>query len=234
MDEGFTSYISNLAMNTVMKQNKTHPTEKAYKKYIKLALSGKEQSMTTHADRFALNKTYSTQAYNKGSVFLTQLGYVIGENNLKKALKKYFEDFKFKHPTPNDFIRSAEKVSGLELDWYLIDFTQTTNTIDYGISRVYGSDKSTIVVLERIGLMPMPIDIEVEYTDGTKEQFYIPLQMMRGEKPVDKETTILKDWAWAYPTYDFTINKPKTEIKSVVIDPENKMADVNKYNNSGY
>lgn len=234
MDEGFTSYISTLAMNDIMNRNNPHPTERAYKSYIKLALSGKEQPMTTHADRYELNSSYGTSAYSKGSVFLTQLGYVIGEDNLKQTLKKYYDDFHFKHPTPNDFIRSAEKVSGLELDWYLVDFTQTTNTIDYGIRGVSEKDKTTIVSLERIGLMPMPIDIEVEYKDGGKEQFYIPLQMMRGEKPGTTPRTVLKDWAWANPFYGFTINRPEKDIKLVTIDPENKMADINKYNNSSH
>ena len=234
MDEGFTSYISALAMNDIMSRNNSHPTERAYKSYIKMALSGKEQPMITHADRYEFNSSYGTSAYSKGSVFLTQLGYVIGEDNLKQTLKKYYDDFHFKHPTPNDFIRSAEKVSGLELDWYLMDFTQTTNTIDYGVRRIREKDGESIVYLERIGLMPMPIDIEVEYTDGTKEQFYIPLQMMRGEKPSTTPRTVLKDWAWAHSFYEFTINRSKSDIKLITIDPENKMADVNKYNNSGY
>ncbi len=234
MDEGFTSYISSLAMNDIMNRNNSHPTEGSYKNYIKMALSGKEQPLTTHADRYEFNRSYGSSAYSKGSVFLAQLGYVIGEDNLKQTLKKYFDDFHFKHPTPNDIIRSAEKVSGLELDWYLMDFTQTTNTIDYGIRGINGRDQISIVSLERVGLMPMPIDIEVEYKDGTKEQFYIPLQMMRGEKPSTTPRTVLKDWAWTHPSYRFTINRPKKEIKSVTIDPENKMADINKYNNSGH
>lgn len=232
MDEGFTSYISDLALNTIMNKNSEHPTQDAYKDYIWLALSGNEQPLTTHADRYELNSSYGISAYRKGSVFLTQLGYVIGEDNLKQTLKKYFNDFCFKHPTPNDFIRSAEKVSGLELDWYLTDFGQTTNTIDYGIRGVGGISETTVVSLERVGLMPMPIDVEVGYNDGTKEWFYIPLQIMRGQKPTAKSTTILKDWAWANPFYSFTINKPKIDIKSVTIDPKNKMADINKDNNT--
>ena len=60
-------------------------------------------------------------------MFLAQLGYIIGEDHLKATIKKYFEDFSFTHPTPNDIIRTAEKISGLELEWYLVDFTQTTN-----------------------------------------------------------------------------------------------------------
>ncbi len=222
MDEGFTSYISDYAMNTITNSNEENPAAGAYRGYDYLAKSGKEKPQTTHADRFETNMAYSIAAYNKGEVFLAQLGYVIGRDNLNKTLKKYFNDWAFKHPTPNDFIRCAEKVSGLELDWYLMDWTQTTNTIDYGVKSI----EDNTITLERIGLMPMPIDLEVTFTDGTKQSIYIPLQMMRGEKPTS--ATIIKDWAWAYPTYSFNVLKP---VASVQIDPKELMADVNKENN---
>ncbi|WP_142784543.1 M1 family metallopeptidase [Changchengzhania lutea] len=222
MDEGFTSYISDLAENEILKKGLKNPTSGAYNSYFRLAKSDKQQPMTTHADRFNYNGVYSISAYSKGEVFLAQLGYVIGEDNLKASIKKYFNDFSFKHPRPIDMIRSAEKVSGLELDWYLMDFAQTTNTIDYAIKSV---DANTIT-LERIGLMPMPIDVTVTYTDGATEDFYIPLQMMRGEKPT--EATVKPDWAWAYPTYSFETSK---SVKSVVIDPKGMMADIDKSNN---
>jgi len=217
MDEGFTSYISALAMNEIMDSNNDFPTEGAYRSYYGLAKSGKEQPQTTHADRYNYNGAYGASAYSKGSVFLTQLGYVIGEDNLAKTIKKYYNDFAFKHPRPIDIIRSAEKVSGLELDWYLIDWTQTINTIDYAVESVEGNK----ITLKRIGLMPMPLDLNVEYTDGTSENLYIPLQMMRGEKPTTAK--ILKDWAWAMPTYEFTASK---DVKSIEIDPKNRMADI--------
>ena len=222
MDEGFTSYISDYAMNDIMKEGKENPASSAYNNYIYLAKSGKEQPLTTQADRYNFNQAYGISAYSKGEVFMAQLGYVIGENNLKNAIKKYFNDFHFKHPKPLDIIRSAEKISGLELDWYLIDFAQTTNTIDYGVKALDGNK----ITLERIGLMPMPIDVLVTYTDGSSEDFYIPLQMMRGEKPTT--ATIKPDWAWAYPTYTFKASK---QVSSVQIDPKNMMADINKENN---
>jgi hypothetical protein len=222
MDEGFTSYISDLAENEIMKKGLSNPTSGAYTSYIYLAKSGKEQSLTTHADRFNFNRAHSISAYSKGEVFLAQLGYVIGEENLKNTIKKYFADYSFTHPTPNSIIRSAEKVSGLELDWYLMDFAQTTNTIDYGVTSIDGNT----VTLERIGLMPMPIDVTVTYSDNTTEDFYIPLQMMRGEKP--STATLIKDWAWAYPTYAF---ETKKAVKSVQIDPSGLMADINQENN---
>ncbi len=222
MDEGFTSYISDLAMNKIMDYNKEFPTEGGYRGYYGLVNSGKEEPQSTHADRYLHNGAYSRAAYSKGEVFLEQLGYVIGEENLAKTIKKYYNDFSFKHPRPIDVLRSAEKVSGLELDWYLMDWTQTTKTIDYEVTSVEGKK----VNLKRIGRMAMPLDLKVEYTDGTSENLYIPLQMMRGEKPT--QATILKDWAWAYPTYEFTTKK---EVKSIEIDPRQRMADVDKTNN---
>jgi hypothetical protein len=82
--------------------------------------------------------------------------------------------------------------------------------------------------------MPMPIDLEVEYLDGTKESFYISLRMMSFEKenpnPAMKRT-ILEDWTWGNPNYEFTISTPKNTIKKITIDPSGLMADVKRENN---
>lgn len=231
MDEGFTTFISTLCMNQIMNQKKENPLEGTYKGYYRLVQSGKEQPQTTHSDRYGANFAYGIAAYSKGSIFLSQLGYIIGQDKLMETIKKYYADFKFKHPIPNDIKRTAEKVSGIELDWYLMDWTQTTNTIDYGIKEVVADGGKTTIGLERIGLMPMPIDILVAYADGSQETFYIPLQMMRGEKEnpyPNLNRTVLKDWSWTNPTYEFTLDKP---IKAIRIDPSQLMADVNAENN---
>ena len=234
MDEGFTSYISNLAMNEIMKEGKDNPNSNSYRGYSYIATSGKEQPQSTQADRYTTNTGYSIAAYSKGAVFLSQLEYVIGKDNLNKTLLRYYKEWAFKHPTPNDFIRVAEKVSGAELDWYLTDWTQTTNTIDYGIKNIVSEKEKTIVTIERIGLMPMPIDLKVTYEDDTTGNFYIPLQMMRTNKPnprLDESWTVLPDWAWAYPNYSFVLKKDK-RIKSIVIDDSGLMADINLENNT--
>ena len=151
-----------------------------------------------------------------------------------ETIRKYYADFKFKHPVPNDIKRTAEKVSGMELDWYLTDWTQTTNTIDYGVKEVLSDGGKTKISLERIGPMPMPLDILVVYADGGQETFYIPLRMMRGEKEnpyPNLKRTVLEDWQWANPFYDFKVDKPLESIKAVMIDPSQLMADINAGNN---
>lgn len=233
MDEGFTSFIEDSVMNDLAAKKSSNPYSGAYKSYVDLANSGKEQPLSTHADRFDLNKCYSTSSYSKGEVFLAQLIYLIGRENLSKTLKRYYADFKFKHPTPNDIKRTAERVSGANLDWYLNDWTQTANTIDYAIKEVSAKENSTAITLERIGRIPMPIDMIVEYTDGSRESFYIPLRMMSFEKEnpySNLKRTVIADWAWAFPTYSYSLPTTKT-IKKVILDPSGLMADVNRLNN---
>lgn len=235
MDEGFTTYIEDYALNEIAAKKAENPFKANYVAYGKMVETGKEQPLTTHADRFDINKLYSTSSYIKGSIFLSQLAYVIGHENLAKTLKKYYQDFKFKHPTPNDIKRTAEIVSGAELDWYLVDWTQTANTIDYGIKSVTEKENKTSISLERIGRMPMPIDIYVEYNDGSKESFYIPFNLMWFEKenPTPEiKRSVLKDWTWGNSNYTFEIQKPRTSIKRIVIDPSGLMADIKGENNS--
>lgn len=223
MDEGFTTYISNKAENEILGEGKENPHEGSYRGYNYVVKNNIEEPLSTHADRYHTNTAYGVASYSKGNIFLSQLEYIIGAENVAKTLKKYFEDFSFKHPIPNDIKRTAEKVSGIHLDWYLNEWTQTTHTIDYGIKSVNGKE----VALERIGKMPMPLDVEVTYTDGSKELFNIPLRMMRGEKK--SSATKLEDWTFAHPTYSFSTSK---EVKSVEIDPSKLMADVNSENNT--
>ena len=230
MDEGFTSYIDDVALNVVLEQGKALPNENAYKDYFRWVSTGLEEPMTTHADRFKYNTGYGMSAYDKGSIFLSQLQYVIGKENFDSTLKRYFNDWSFKHPKPNDFIRSAEKVSGLELDWYLLDWTQSTMTIDYSVNSVYGVDNKTRVVLKRIGQMGMPIDLRVELTSGEVLYYNIPLTKMRGSKPM-RSSTLLKSWSWAKPYYDVWLDIDLKNISKITIDPKNEMADIDRSNN---
>ena len=234
MDEGFTSWLENYGLNEIATLKKENPHEDSYKGYFSLVKSGKEQPQTTHSDRYDENRPYSISAYSKGNIFLSQLEYLIGKSNLMKTLKRYYSDYKFTHPTPNDIKHTAEKVTGSNLDWYLNDWTRTTNTIDYGIKSVVENGENSKIVFERIGRIPMPLDIVVLYDDGSEESFYIPNTLMRWTKENQNKSlkrTILEPWDWAYPTFEINIAKAKSSIKSVTIDPTGLMADVNKLNN---
>jgi hypothetical protein len=236
MDEGFTTFISTLAVNDVLKENKPFPLQRSYSGYLNLARSGVEQPQSTNANRYHYNYAYESTAYNKGAVFLGQLGYIIGNENLYKTLQSYYKEYQFKHPVPNDIRRIAERVSGIQLRWYLTDWTQTANTIDYAINEVSSFGGGTQIVLERKGMMPMPLDILVELEDGSKEMYYIPITLMRGKKenPYGLSWNVEKDWSWSNPKYIFTIPKNIENITLIDVDPSFYMADIDRTNNTYY
>lgn len=228
MDEGFTNYAQSEIMARLM-PSPLDPHVRTYMAYRDLVRSGLEEPLTTHADHFETNKAYGVAAYSKGAILLHQLSYIIGKEAFDAGMKRYFAEWKFKHPNPTDFKRVMEKVSGLELDWYFENWIGTTKVIDYGVNLEELKDQ-TRVALHKKGTMPMPVDLKVTYQDGTSEWFYIPLDLMRGEKK-EQQATILSDWGWAYPEYVFTIGKPLPEIKSVEIDPSRRMADIDLSDN---
>jgi hypothetical protein len=231
-DEGFTDFASTESMMAMMGGKSDHTG--SYNGYFALVRSGLQEPMSQHSDHFSTNRAYGTSAYNMGAVFLHQLKYIIGEEFFYKGMRRYYNTWKFRHPEPIDFIRVMEKTSGLELKWYLRYWVNTTKHIDYSIKNIVGDTKSTNVILERIGEFPMPIDLEVTYTDGTRELYYIPLNETLGNKPSEGKTVNrfeLTTWNWVNPSYQVNINKPVQQIKSIEIDPSMRMADVDRKNN---
>ena len=232
MDEGFTVFLDALGEQSL--NGNTDAFAPAYEDYRMLVENGLEEPLTTHADRFDTNIAYRTASYDKGAVFLSQLAYVVGPDAVIEALRLFYREFAFKHPTPNDFKRIVEKVSGIQLEWYLNDWTRTTKTIDYAIKSVNPLGEKTEVLLERVGAVGMPIDFGVFYKDGTQVIHYIPMQMMFGEKPPMTDVSnwvIEKDWAWARPTYSILLDAPIEEILQLRIDPTGLMADIDLSNN---
>lgn len=233
MDEGFTSYATNLAMSSIFLKSE-NPHRGSYAGYYRLVASGLEEPMSTHADHYHTNSAYGSAAYSKGAVFLAQLGYVIGEEARDKGMLRYWNTWQFRHPNSNDLIRAMEKQSGLELDWYKEYFVYSTKTIDYAVKEVVPTKEGTSITLHRIGLMPMPVDLQITYQDGTKELIYLPLDVMRGEKAEEQGSAPrvqTKVWTWTFPQMTLHVSKPIESIKSVEIDPSRRMADVSLENN---
>jgi hypothetical protein len=234
MDEGFTTFAQYKTIEHINDKSTINPLIRSYGGYIKLANSDRQEPLTTHADFYISNGVYGNNVYNKGAVFLMQLGYVIGDATMMKGMLRYFNEWKFKHPTPLALKRIMEKESGLELDWYWEQFVETTNKIDYGIKSVTANGSKTMIELERIGTMPMPIDVVVKKKDGTLTWYYIPLTIMRGIKQNDiYEITRLnmQGWPWVVPAYGFEIPTALDQIENIVIDPSTRLADVNQADN---
>ncbi|HEX2607874.1 MAG TPA: M1 family metallopeptidase [Flavisolibacter sp.] len=254
MDEGFTEWatdrVEEYYRQQVSRKRITDPavlarTDSAamappalhqgiYAGYLGLARSGREEPMTTHADQYNTNYAYSNAAYSKGGVFMEQLGYIVGADVRDKILLEYYRLWHFKHPNVNDFIRVAEKVSGMKLDWYRGYWVNSTRTIDYSIDSLYENNGATTIRLRDIGLVPMPVDVKVTFRDGSSEWHYVPMSLMFGEKPAEDRQSprkVYEAWRWTHPTYEIATTRKLTDIVSVEIDPSYRMADIDRKNN---
>ena len=254
MDEGFTTFAEAKVSGYYYEEMlKLHPESKglqdiverqrtqlpllqaaSYNSYFSLVKSGLQEPLTTHADHYNTNLAYGTSAYSMGAMFIEQLGYIVGAGVRDEIMLEYYREWRFKHPNASDFVRVAEKVSGVKLDWYKEYWIGTTKTIDYGIDSLWEENGKSKIRLKMVGYMPMPLDVVVTYKDGSKEMAYIPQYQMFGEKPVEDQAiprTVFEPWKWTSPTYTFELNHRLLDVKVVEIDPSQRMADVDRKNN---
>lgn len=234
MDEGFTSYAEARVNNNLKGDIDTYPHKGAFDSYIMLAKSDFNEALTTHSDHYNTNSAYSINAYSKGEVFMEQLGYIVGASMRDSILLDYYNTWKFKHPNVIDLLRVAEKKSGIQLDWYKDFFVNTNKTIDYGIDSLWDEGGKLKVRLRNSGTMPMPVDVELTYKDGSKEIAYIPQYLMFGNKENEMPSikrTVGIPWKWTHPTYVFEVDKKLIDLKKVEIDPQRRTADTERRNN---
>lgn len=233
MDEGFTSYADARVTAFLKNEQNEFAQSGSYKSYFSLVKSGKEEPLTTHADHFNTNGAYSSAAYSKGAVFIEQLGYIIGADTRDKILLEYYKQWKFKHPNTADFIRLSEKVSDIKLDWYKEYWVNSTKTIDYAFDSLWEEAGKTRIRLKKIGLMPMPVDLQLTFKDGSSEMHYVPLDLMYGTKPSENSITrkVYPAWKWTNETYVIESEKRLGDISIAEIDPSQRMADVERQNN---
>ncbi len=240
MDEGFTSWAEgevSAYYNTKMhiKKDEKLPLNHAgaYNGYYYLVKQKLEEPLTTFSDHYNTNFGYSINSYSKGEIFLEQLGYIVSDEVRNKILLEYYKLWRFKHPNSSDFMKVAQDVSGIQLDWYKEYWISTTKSIDYSIDSLWEDNGVSKVRLRRIGQMPMPIDLELTFKDGTKELHYVPMDLMLGNKPTESnEKRIVHDeWNWTNPTYVVEFKHPLNQLTQVEIDPTKRIADIDQKNN---
>ncbi|MGB0194503.1 MAG: M1 family metallopeptidase, partial [Schleiferiaceae bacterium] len=230
MDEGFTSYAEEECMNFLFNRGEENPHLGAYRAYVYLDTSGLREPLSTPADHFNYNRTYSINSYSAGELFLNQLEYIIGEEAFARGMMRYWQKWQFKHPKPEDFLRIMEVESDMELDWYLSYYKDQVKSIDYAVAAVESDQVGTQITLQRVGLFPMPVDVMVLYDGGRKELHTIPLVSMYGAKH-QEGLEVHQPWPWTHPEYKLFIPSKETVI-GVEIDPSKRMLDIDRNNNT--
>jgi len=231
MDEGFTSWIESEFLAEEFNESRDQPHYWAYGGYLNLVRDGGEEPLSTHADHYVTNRAYGTGAYSKGEVLMNQLAAVIGREARDAGIKRYFDEWAFSHPGPVDFKRVMERESGLELDTYFQYMLNSTHHVDVAITAVRITEDSTFIDLERIGKLPLPVDLRITTAGGQVMDHHIPQVVTQGHRPLDEGEALLPAWPWTHPTYTVALagSMPGSTFE---IDADRWTADANRKNNT--
>jgi hypothetical protein len=163
------------------------------------------------------------------------LGYVMGDAQRDQWLQRYFRERAGMHPDPFDLELFAEQESGLMLDWYFQQVTESARTVDDAIADLdqerTGDGVAVDLTLKRKGTLRLPQDVRLTLADGSTQWLNVPLASMHGHKPVPDDWIVTEPWPWVAPetTVSVTVDR---RVEKAVIDPNGETPDVNRLNNS--
>jgi hypothetical protein len=231
MDEGLTTYAE-ARLSTAVSGNKDNPAKEPAEIYKLIKSMYPEEPVSTHANFFSSDWAYYNCAYYKGQLFPELIRYMIGDDIMRDGFARYYQNWKFKHPEPNDFVKNFEDVSGMELTWFQNYWLNTIKPIDLSIDSTVAKGTDLFVVFGNKGV-PLPVEFLVEMTDGSKKYFYIPIDLTGNPKSNFKRTTTaLPYWAATEKKYRVTLKDvKKSAVAKITIDPDGFIPDVKPENN---
>jgi aminopeptidase N len=251
LDEGFTQFLTAWSLqkidgDTIIKSRPDNWYENKYKRYetvretsvytryLSDAIKGEDIYLNTHSDDFQSTERHGAgyrHVYFKTATMLYNLQYVLGDELFLSAMQHYFNQWKIAHPYIEDFRNSIIQFTKVDLNWFFDQWFETKKNIDYAVcSAKYGDTENQYKIkFKRIGEMQMPIDFAVVGKNDSLYFFHIPNTWF-----VKKTNAVVlpkwTGWGKLNTTYEATITLP-AGIKDVIIDPSNRLADVDRLNN---
>ncbi len=225
MDEGFNTFIDVYAADAFNNGEFAPKRDGEYApgkgnpadEIIPLLKDEAAPNMMTRADMLT-EKYRHPLVYFKPAFGLVLLReQILGEDRFDYAFKKYIEHWAYKHPSPDDFFRTMESESGEDLSWFWKEWFYNNWQFDVAIQSVSytNNDAKNGADIKMINLqkMALPITIEVNLKDGSKINLALPVE------------------TWMQGAVH-TLHVATTQtIRSVIIDPGNKLPDSNRSNN---
>ncbi|WP_128546628.1 M1 family metallopeptidase [Larkinella soli] len=216
MDEGFNTFINILSTQNF--NNGEYNREKATMHDIAPALFNIEEPIMTTPDVLQ-SKHLGIMGYYKPGMGLKLLREVVlGPKRFDYAFRTYVHRWAFKHPTPYDFFRTMEDAAGEDLGWFWRGYFYETWKLDQSVKDVRYVDqdpqKGSVITIENLEKWAMPVTVEVEEVGGKKTRVNLPVEVWQ------------RGGTWSFR------QSTTAPIRTVTIDPDEKLPDINPKNNS--
>jgi len=226
MDEGFNDYMNSLSEADY--RNRPAELDSLGMSFGKTALSEGQAPMMWDNNYGGPFTTYVT--YDKAGMMLSMLGGIVGDSAVVRAMRSYAETWRFRHPSPWDFMFAMNRALGRDLGWFWYYWLFTTETSDGGIAEVRRNSGRTRVTIRQAGEMPAPVVLRVEFApDG-------PLPQARMRNAVISGRTALVTWpvdVWFSGARTFVgeLDFGSARIERIVLDPGARFPDRNPADN---
>ncbi len=221
MDEGFNSFIDiystrNFENGRYAPYSAVEDSMPLLAKYMKL--TGQPDPIITYADdverRYVGFNNYAKPA---AALYLLRED-VLGHRRFDEAFRAYIRRWAFRHPTPKDFFRTMNDVSGEDLDWFWKEWFYKTWTLDQAVTGVKYVDgdpsKGSVITIQNDDQMVMPTTVRVTEQNGHSGLVKLPVEIWeQGAK-----------FSFRYDS--------SSRLESVVVDPDQKLPDVDRSNNT--
>ena len=199
--------------------------------------------------------SYGLNSYPRPAVTLRHMEGLLGPQTFHRAMRRFFQEWRFRHPSTADFERVMQEETDEDISWFLDQALHTPRTLDYAVRSV----SSRKVVEERgwfweeegerllrggdaEGDAAADGDAEDEIDSDDPEEMYHSEVIIerRGEflHPVTVEMvfadgeTVRRDWDGDERWLRWVEVRPE-KLATVEVDPEHVLAlDVNRINNS--
>ncbi|TET74732.1 MAG: M1 family peptidase [Candidatus Aminicenantes bacterium] len=246
LDEGFNTYSEIKAMEKYYGEDRSMIDMWGLKmsdfilQRFQVIGSGKMDPIVKNSWEFYSGGSYGMNTYSKAGLMLLTLENHLGDGVMSRIMRTYFERWKFKHPTTQDFVEVAEEVSGRDLGWFFDQFLYSPDKLDYAIG-----DIRSVLVKEPEGIFEEGKN-EIEESQNregkSQEKIYRNevVVVRKGELIFPQEILIVfekgeeiwEKWDGKERWRKFVYFKPY-KLKSAHVDPEYKVVlDVNFINNS--
>ena len=166
MDEGTTTFNENRAKLDYYPEGPDFEIQD-FQTYLQIAGTDYEGEIMRWSDFHYNGLAYSRASYSKPASMLVTLRGLLGEEVFEEALQTFLSDWQYKHPYPWDLFNTFEDISGMDLDWFWRSWYYETWTLDHAVTDVTESENGTRIIIQDLGLSPMPAHVEITLQNGS-------------------------------------------------------------------
>jgi hypothetical protein len=129
-----------------------------------------------------LKAGYGNNSYGKASLSYLALKDMLGDELFKKCLHTYMDRWHSKHPIPWDYFNTMSNASGQDLTWFFQNWFFTNNYIDLALTKADKTAQGTTITLKNVGGFAVPVDLKVDYADGSTETLHRTPELWRANQ----------------------------------------------------